>query len=104
REARAYSRDEMRAALDGDAPELGLRLARLRERVMVLLAHRDLNGLADLDEVFATMTALAEESVAAALAGAQREAAAVHGAPGDGRLIVAALGKLGGCELNVSSD
>lgn len=104
REARPYSREEMRAALEGDPGELGLRLPRLRERVMVLLAHRDLNGLADLDEVFATMTALAEESVAAALTAAQRAAAAIHGTPGDGRLVVAALGKLGGCELNVSSD
>jgi glutamate-ammonia-ligase adenylyltransferase len=127
-----YTRDEMREALAGpqaaqrgagpqaaqrgagpqgaqrgagDPAELGSRLRRLRERVMVSLAHRDLNGLASLAEVFATMTALAEESVAAALAEAHRAAAAVHGEPANGaRLIVAALGKLGGGELNVSSD
>ena len=51
---------------------------------MVTLAHRDLNGLAPLDEVFATMTALAEESIAAAVA--------ATGVP----LAVAGLGKLGG--------
>jgi glutamate-ammonia-ligase adenylyltransferase len=105
RGARPYTREEMRAALTGDSAGLGLRLPRLRERVMVSLAHRDLNGLAPLDEVFATMTSLAEESVAAALAEAHRASAAIHGeAANGGRLIVAALGKLGGAELNVSSD
>jgi glutamate-ammonia-ligase adenylyltransferase len=104
RGARPYARAEMRAALAGDAAGLELRLPRLRERVMVSLAHRDLNGLATLDEVVATMTALAEESVAAAAAEAHRAAAEIHGEPGGGRLIVAALGKLGGGELNVSSD
>jgi glutamate-ammonia-ligase adenylyltransferase len=99
-----FTRDEMRAALQGDPAELGTRLRRLRERVMLSLAHRDLNGLAPLDEVFETMSALSEESVAAALDRAHREAAAIHGEPPGGGLIVAALGKLGGGELNVSSD
>ncbi len=105
RGARAWSREEMRAALEGDGEALGARLRRLRERVMVTLAHRDLNGLAPLDEVFATMTALAEESIGAAALEAHRRSAASHGEPANGaRLIVAALGKLGGGELNVSSD
>ena len=82
----------MRASLQGDADGLAKRLRALRERVMVTLAHRDLNGLAPLDEVFATMTALAEECIGAAVRST--------GEP----LIVAALGKLGGEELNVSSD
>jgi glutamate-ammonia-ligase adenylyltransferase len=92
REAAPFAREEMRAALEGPPEELGRRLRALRERVMVTLAHRDLNGLAPLDEVLATMTALAEESIGAAVA-ASGEA-----------LIVAGLGKLGGEELNVSSD
>jgi glutamate-ammonia-ligase adenylyltransferase len=104
RDARPYSREEMREALM-DGAELGPRLRRLRTRVMVALAHRDLNGLAALDEVFATMSALAEESIAAAVREAHRTVAAAHGEPASGaRLIVAALGKLGGGELNVSSD
>ena len=96
---RGFARDEMRAALAGGAADalLSTRLRRLRERVMVTLAHRDLNGLAALDEVFATMTAFAEESVRAAVADA-------HSRLEGDALIVAALGKLGGCELNVSSD
>jgi len=105
REARPFDRDAMRSALAvGDDP-LATRLRRLRERVMVTLAHRDLNGLAPLSEVFATMTALAEECIAAAVDEAQRETAAIHGEPAGGaRFTVAGLGKLGGTELNVSSD
>jgi [glutamine synthetase] adenylyltransferase / [glutamine synthetase]-adenylyl-L-tyrosine phosphorylase len=103
RGAAAIGREEMRAALaPGD--DLDQRLRRLRERVMVTLAHRDLNGLAPLDEVFATMSALADECVRAAAGQAQRRAAAIHGGPAGDELIVVALGKLGGCELNVSSD
>jgi glutamate-ammonia-ligase adenylyltransferase len=105
RAGRPFSRDEMRTALRGDPESLASRLRQLRERAMLTLAHRDLNGLASLDEVFDTMTALAEESIAAAAAEAHRASAAIHGEPeGGGRLIVAALGKLGGGELNVSSD
>ena len=92
RNAAAFTREEMREALAGEPEGLSRRLRALRERVMVTLAHRDLNDLAPLAEVLATMTALAEESIAAAVAST--------GAP----LIVAALGKLGGEELNVSSD
>ena len=105
REARAFTREEMRGFLTGAPEALGTRLRQLRERVMVSLAHRDLNGLAGLDEVFAPMTALADESIGAAADEAQRSAASVHGEPAGGaRLTVAALGKLGGEELNVSSD
>src|SRR5512140_3790903 len=79
RAARPWSRDEMRAALAGEPAELAARLRRLRERVMVALAHRDLNGQAPLDEVFETMTALAEECIGAAAGEAHRLAAAAHG-------------------------
>ncbi|HUQ27046.1 MAG TPA: bifunctional [glutamate--ammonia ligase]-adenylyl-L-tyrosine phosphorylase/[glutamate--ammonia-ligase] adenylyltransferase [Usitatibacter sp.] len=104
RGARGWSRDEMRAEL-GPGEDLGDRLRRLRARVMVSLAHRDLNGLATLDEVVSTMTALAEESIEAAAGEAHRRMVAIHGEPASGaRLIIAALGKLGGRELNVSSD
>ena len=103
REARAFTPEEMRAAL-GPGEDLGPRLRALRERVMVTLAHRDLNGLAPLHEVFVTMTALADASIAAAADEAQRRAATLHGEPAGDRLVVAALGKLGGRELNVSSD
>ena len=104
RAARPWTREEIASRL---APGEGLatRLRQVRERVMVSLAHRDLNGLASLDEVFATMTALADESIRAAVLEAEAAITDAHGAPAAGdRLIVAALGKLGGEELNVSSD
>jgi glutamate-ammonia-ligase adenylyltransferase len=102
---RPFTREQMQAALAGDAQSLATRLRRLRQRVMVRLAHRDLNGHAPLDEVFATMDALARVCVHAAADEAQRTLAEIHGAPAGGdRLVVAALGKLGGGELNVSSD
>jgi len=110
RGAAAFSRQEMQATLEGaTAEDIPVRLRKLRERVFFTVAHRDLNGLAPLDEVVSTMTALAEVSVAAALPHAHQAAAQRHGEPRDfegrpQRLIVAALGKLGGCELNVSSD
>ncbi|HET7401092.1 MAG TPA: bifunctional [glutamate--ammonia ligase]-adenylyl-L-tyrosine phosphorylase/[glutamate--ammonia-ligase] adenylyltransferase, partial [Usitatibacter sp.] len=104
RAARAFSAGEMRAAL-ADGADLASRLRHLRARVMVTLAHRDLNGLASLDEVFATMTALADACIEAAAREAHAQAVAAYGEPAHGeRLIVAALGKLGGRELNVSSD
>ena len=109
RQAAPVSRAEMVGKLEGPRETLGSRLRQLREQVMFTLAHRDLNGHAPLDEVFGTMTALAEVSVAAAAEEAHREAVERFGEPRDaeGRalsLIVAALGKLGGGELNVSSD
>ena len=87
-----FTRAEMSSALARAGDPLPRRLRRLRERVMVRLAHRDLNGMAPLAEVFATMTALADECIRAAAAASD---------PG---LVVVALGKLGGEELNVSSD
>lgn len=98
----------MRSALAVDAAP-GLALRRLRARVMLALAHRDLNGLAPLAEVLETMTALAEVTIGYAAEHAQREAVERYGEPRDAQgnvqsLIVAGLGKLGGCELNVSSD
>lgn len=104
RQAAGVSRTEMQARLAGSTdPAVALR--RLRAEVMLTLAHRDLNGLAPLSEVLDTMTALAEVAIGHAAVAAQAAAEAVHGAPEGGQvLIVAGLGKLGGGELNVSSD
>ncbi|QJR15735.1 bifunctional [glutamate--ammonia ligase]-adenylyl-L-tyrosine phosphorylase/[glutamate--ammonia-ligase] adenylyltransferase [Usitatibacter palustris] len=104
---RPFGREEMRSRIqEGDS--LADSLRDLRAAVLLRLAHRDLNGLAPLAEVVATMTDLAEVAIGAACAQAEREATAAHGAPQAGvagpGLIVAGLGKLGGCELNVSSD
>jgi len=111
---RPFSADEMRAALAADpgADEDGLKRALrvLRARVMLRLIARDLGGLASLDEVLATSTALAEVAASHALGRLDEQLAARHGRPvgaSSGReqqLHVLGMGKLGGSELNVSSD
>src|ERR671925_714886 len=86
-----FTRPEMLNALSaaGD-DELGRRLRELRRRVLLRVMARDLSGAASLEEVCATMTDLAEVSVQASLR--------------DEELLVVGMGKLGGRELNVSSD
>jgi len=97
--------------LDSD-DETGLARAvrRLRKQVMVKLILRDLNGLADLDEVMQAMTALAEVCTQQAQACLMQVLQAQFGTPlGESGaapqpLLVIGMGKLGGGELNVSSD
>jgi len=93
---------------DGEAA-LKRRLRRLRQRVLFRTMARDLAGAADLAEVCGAMSDLAEQTIACALGWAQAQLAAEFGAPrgADGRelpLLVVGMGKLGGRELNVSSD
>ena len=90
------TREAMQAFLregGGDESVLHSGLRILRQRVLLRTMARDLSGHAGLDEVCGTMSALAEVAVDAALA---------HFGHQD--LIVVGMGKLGGGELNVSSD
>ncbi len=89
--------------------DLKSRLRRLRERVFARVMARDLAGLADLGEVTTTLTRLAEATIRAAVDFHHQDLAGIHGEPLDGegrpqRLIVVGMGKLGGGELNASSD
>jgi glutamate-ammonia-ligase adenylyltransferase len=91
----------------GDALPRALRT--LRKEVMLVLIARDLAGCGELAEVVATSTALAEVAIEAATDGIHRELATQYGEPrGAGgtiqKLHVVGMGKLGGAELNVSSD
>ncbi len=84
-------------------------LRRFRRRQLARIAWRDLAGLADVDAVLEELSLLADACITTACAHADRELAARHGAPrrGDGsvlRLLVLGMGKLGGGELNFSSD
>ena len=84
-------------------------LRRLRARVFARVAARDLAGLADLAEVTETMTVLADTAVEHASRVLAAELAARYGTPRGAagerqELIVIGMGKLGGRELNVSSD
>ena len=92
-----------------DENALKNRLRDLRQRVLGLLIVRDLNGLADLAEVTNTCTDLAEVAFTLACDWHHHDLAEIHGQPLDGKgrpqkLIVVGMGKLGGHELNVSSD
>lgn len=100
---------ELHAAGADDEAALWRALRRLRARTMLRLIARDLAGIAPLGEVTGTMSDLAETCIGFALDWLDRRLALVHGEPrdADGRrlhLMVVAMGKLGGRELNVSSD
>ena len=94
----------------GDGAALAATLRKLRRRVFLHTMARDLTGRAALAEVVATITTLAEVALDAATSLHAAALAATHGAPiGEDtgtrqRLIVIGMGKLGGGELNVSSD
>ena len=93
----AFARDEMAHALAGaqhdDEAGLKRRFRRLRQRVLLRVMARDLSRRANLDEVCGAMSDLAELEISTALRWL--------GAEG---LVVVGMGKLGGRELNVSSD
>ncbi|MBF6617388.1 MAG: bifunctional [glutamate--ammonia ligase]-adenylyl-L-tyrosine phosphorylase/[glutamate--ammonia-ligase] adenylyltransferase [Candidimonas sp.] len=105
--------DELRGG-EGDAtlPVADVRraLRLLRERTFYTLMLRDINGLAPLEEVVTAMSALADLAVAEAYKSVAGALADIHGVPVDpntGRpqeLLIVGMGKLGGRELNVSSD
>ena len=110
-EMQPVTRDSMRSRLEKiDDPEmLDIVMRQLRREVMTALIVRDLSARADFQEVVSTVTALAEETVSAAVRVHSRKLAqrfgvpmGVSGAPQD--LLVVGMGKLGGEELNVSSD
>ncbi|MFU8820982.1 MAG: bifunctional [glutamate--ammonia ligase]-adenylyl-L-tyrosine phosphorylase/[glutamate--ammonia-ligase] adenylyltransferase [Gammaproteobacteria bacterium] len=87
-----------------------LRILRLfRRREMLRIAWRDLAGWAVLEETLGHLSELAEVCIRAADDWVHRGMVAKHGEPlgRDGapqRLLVVAMGKLGGGELNFSSD
>ena len=80
-----------------------------RQLVIERLAVLDVEQQALLETITSTMTALAEATLELALAQAQAEADERHGAALDAQgrraeLWIVGMGKLGGRELNVSSD
>ena len=85
-----------------------LRLA--RQRLMLWIAYRDLNGMADLSEVTHALSHFAEEVVALSIAYIREDLRRRFGLPwstvtdSEMPLMVVGMGKLGGLELNLSSD
>jgi glutamate-ammonia-ligase adenylyltransferase len=101
----AAMREFLAARDTDDDARLAASLRELRARVWLRVAARDLAGLAPLAEVVGTMSDLAEVALAAAHRHHRARLEAAHGPPaGAGDLLVVGMGKLGGRELNVSSD
>jgi [glutamine synthetase] adenylyltransferase / [glutamine synthetase]-adenylyl-L-tyrosine phosphorylase len=94
----------------GDVVALAATLRVLRRQVFLHTLARDLTGRAPFREVVDAMTTLAERALRAAVDVHARALAELHGMPrgetsgAPQRLIVVGMGKLGGGELNVSSD
>ena len=85
-----------------------LRLA--RQRLMLWVGFRDLNGMAALQEVTQALSHFAELAVSASIAFIRGELKTRFGLPWSNAtqsempLMVVGMGKLGGLELNLSSD
>jgi len=85
-------------------------LRQLRARVFYALMVRDLAGVAPLQEVVSTMSALADLAIGEAYRATTLVLSQTHGIPRDPatgcpqEILMLGLGKLGGRELNVSSD
>jgi len=116
---RARSRDDMAAAMQAAARDAdstaacGLALRRVRQREILRIAVRDIHVRAPLPSVAEDLSNLADAALEAALERIRPELEERFGRPvctdsaGEARAIdfaVIALGKLGGRELNFSSD
>ncbi|MGH8540150.1 MAG: bifunctional [glutamate--ammonia ligase]-adenylyl-L-tyrosine phosphorylase/[glutamate--ammonia-ligase] adenylyltransferase [Stenotrophobium sp.] len=84
-------------------------LRQLRRRAMVRIAFRDLAGFAPLDETLGDLSDLADASCACALEHAAKNLQSRWGKPrgesgADAHPVILGMGKLGGHDLNFSSD
>ena len=112
--ARPFQRDEMQSFLAAQTihneDDLKRALRALKKHVALRLMVRDLTGLGDLTEVMSSISQLAEFVIQEALRYLSGWQQAAYGIPlGEDsvtpqELIVIGMGKLGGNELNVSSD
>ena len=107
---RIFEMAEMCCAQCTTVEELDRVLRQLRQRLMLAVIWRDANRLSDFAQVCQSMTAMAEACIAQALNFHYRLLVQKHGVP-IGResgqpqpMLVIGMGKLGGAELNVSSD
>ena len=85
-------------------------LRKVRKRVFCILAIRDINELAALEEVLTAISYFADLAVRHAYRSAMLQLIKRHGLPIDPQtnlpldMLILGMGKLGGQELNVSSD
>ena len=113
---RVYENNELIKRIDTelsnitDEETLRQRLRKIRKREMVRIAWRDIAGWASLDEVMLTLSELAEACTDGALSWLYQQCIEQEGRPiGESsnqpvEMVVLGMGKLGGLELNFSSD
>ncbi len=109
---RVRTADEIREILRSilpPGPASPVDLARFRRHQMLRILVRDVLGLGSLPEITAELTALADAILEIALARIEAQLSAEYGIPRtpsgtEARFAVIALGKMGGQELNYSSD
>ncbi len=111
--AQTYTLESMQhflsAAKINDEVTLKKALRQLRQRVLLRIIYRDLNQLCDLNEVMQTTSDLAEITIQTAVDFHSIWLEDIYGKPSSDtglpqQMIVVGMGKLGGVELNVSSD
>jgi len=102
---------DLAASVQGTSePEILDSLRRFRRRHMVRIAWRDLAGWAELDETLRELTALADACIRFAYSYAYEQLTGRYGVPrgeasGEPQpMLIFGMGKLGGGELNFSSD
>lgn len=98
-----------RASAADTTEALSTELRLSRQRLMLLLAYRDLAGLASLSEVTHGISLFAEKAIEISCEAIRRDLKGSVGEPLNANgeyspMIVVGMGKLGGQELNVSSD
>ncbi|MEX2122657.1 MAG: bifunctional [glutamate--ammonia ligase]-adenylyl-L-tyrosine phosphorylase/[glutamate--ammonia-ligase] adenylyltransferase [Woeseia sp.] len=94
---------------DDDADAVKQRLRQFRNRMLLHILWRELTGTSSLEATLSSLTELADMLVAAAVRHAGLELQRRFGCPRDASgqeigIVVLAMGKLGGRELNFSSD
>lgn len=99
-------RERLEAALyeEGRLVPSALALARFRRRQILRIALRDVLGLCSLSEITGDLSSLADAVIDVAYRRIREDLCAKYGAPDDAGFSILALGKLGGEELNYSSD
>jgi len=111
--AQTYTLEKMQQFLNDakitDELTLKKALRQLRQRVLLRIIYRDLNQLCDLNEVMQTTSELAEITIQTAVNFHSTWLEDIYGKPCSEtglpqQMIVVGMGKLGGVELNVSSD
>lgn len=92
-----------------DATAFAAALREFRNAALIAIMQRDLSRKAGFDETLQNITALADLTINCAYQSAMQAAIAQHGIPRDASarpqdLLIVGMGKLGGKELNASSD